>query len=634
MPRKNSAAVSIVLSAALEDPDCPLFVISTVRSDFLNHVEILPRLVSARNEIGRSWTLAPMGTQALREVVDGPARLAALEVGEIRDWIVSESEGEPGALPLVENALAWLWETRSGNRLSGQQFRSAGGIAGILVRSADDLLASMDDAHRTQALELLFRLVKVDSEGYRHARRRLPFAQAVEACGGGEEGRGLLYRLAGGRGRGDGMGGNGVRLITVTEDTSSSDVEVAPADQRDGRAVSLIHETLIRSKDADGKPQPYWPTLWNYIEKNKERATWRERLREDVATWVAKGRSPGLQWSLERVREAAKALRPVIPELSRDEREFLGSIDPRAMVAELQRSETTHMRRLIIGERLDVLGDPRPGVASGAQGLPDIAWCEVEGRTLTIDFRRNPNDPCSAIIGSLARSVRPFRISRYPITVAQYRAFVEANDGWDDPASWSGGLYRDPEGRSYHFGRFGNSPATYVSWFDAVAFCRWLSRRSALTIRLPDEWEWQQAATGGDIKNLYPWGAGWIQIREPYRANILESGLGGATAVGMYPDGASPAGALDMAGTVWEWCIDEHDFPGAVSSQDLDRYDASETTGPGFNRMVARVLRGGSWFDLQDFARSKFRFRSMPTNRNATIGFRVVCSSTFSPIDH
>ena len=85
-----------------------------------------------------------------------------------------------------------------------------------------------------------------------------------------------------------------------------------------------------------------------------------------MATWLAKGRTAGHQWSHERVREAAEALRPVVPELSEDERAFLGPIEPVAMLAELDSRQTEHRRRLLIGERLDVLDDPRPGLGTGA----------------------------------------------------------------------------------------------------------------------------------------------------------------------------------------------------------------------------------------------------------------------------
>jgi formylglycine-generating enzyme required for sulfatase activity len=180
------------------------------------------------------------------------------------------------------------------------------------------------------------------------------------------------------------------------------------------------------------------------------------------------------------------------------------------MRRELEQAATTHARRALIGERLAVLGDPRPGVGNGEGGTPAIEWCAVAGGEVAIQVER-----------LIRRGTKPrwrrvdaFRIARYPITVAQYRAFIEAEDGWRDPAWWHPDLYRDPDGHSYNFGRFANEPAVYVSWFDAMAFCRWLTQRyrdterltPAQAIRLPDEWEWQQAATGGDPENIYPWG--------------------------------------------------------------------------------------------------------------------------------
>lgn len=103
-----------------------------------------------------------------------------------------------------------------------------------------------------------------------------------------------------------------------------------------------------------------------------------------------------------------------------------------------------------------------------------------------------------------------------------------------------------------HLARHSNHPADMVNWWDAVAFCHWLSKD--LVLRLPTEFEWQLAATGGDSAYIYPWGAAWDPRDEPWRANTFESGLGCTTAVGMYPAGTSLDGVLDLAGTVWEWC--------------------------------------------------------------------------------
>lgn len=584
-----------LLAMALEDVDCPLFVISTVRADFLDCFEDMPRLVAVRNSAGRSWTLAPIGAEGLREVIAGPARLANLDVSEVKEAMVDQARDEPGALPLVENALHWLWQRRAGNRLQGQLFTEHGGIAGILSGNADALLAGLDKAGQDCALELLFRLVQVDPEARRHTRRRIPLPEAIDIAGGGKRGQTLVDHLAGQRGSIRGTAKGPLRLIAITDEAGS-------------RWVNLIHETLIRSKgiDTEGNPLPYWPTLWTYIEQHNERAAWLDRLKADTQIWIENQKRPSDLWSHERVREAVIALTQVGPELqlSDNEREFLGPIDAPSMLAELERPDTPHRRRALIGERLDILGDPRPCIGVEANGTPKIDWCPIEGGEVTV--RARPDCP-------LSRTIKRFKIARYPITVAQYRAFLQAEDGWLNIAWWADDLFRDPDGRTYEFGRFNNHPAVYVSWFDSMAFCRWLTRRLGFDIRLPDEWEWQQAATGGHFGNVFPWGNGWNPKQEPQRANTFESLLGRTTAVGMYPDGASSAGVLDMAGTVWEWCLNKLIMP----EIHLSRTDDFEP----------RVLRGGRWSDHCERARSTYREGRVPYYRYDSIGFRVISLS-------
>ena len=157
-----------------------------------------------------------------------------------------------------------------------------------------------------------------------------------------------------------------MRLITITEE---------------GRWVNLIHETLIRSKglDAAGKPQPYWPTLWDYIEKHRERREWLERIEGATRIWLEKEKNASYQWSHEQVREAVTALGRLGPRVSAEELEFLGPIHAHTVLAELERPETEHKRRLLLGERLDVLGDQRRGVGVDGDGTPTIDWRPVAG---------------------------------------------------------------------------------------------------------------------------------------------------------------------------------------------------------------------------------------------------------------
>jgi formylglycine-generating enzyme required for sulfatase activity len=646
-----------LLATALEDADCPLFLISTVRADFLDRFEELPRLVSVRNRYGRDWTLPPVGEDGLREVIDGPARLAGLDAGEVRDAIVANARDEAGALPLVENALHWLWERRRGARLSGERFHGEGGLAGILSRSADGLLKGLEPVQRERALKLLFRLVKVDPEGRRHTRRRMPLAEAVEIAGRGEQGRRLIDHLAGSRTRDGGQATGPLRLITVTEETGSGDGADGDPFRGDGRWVNLIHETLIRSKgkDAHGKPQPYWRTLWDYVEEHKAEAVAREadsllalklawQIEQAAAAWAAGGRDDKNRWSEElfqdTLREISRIGRAPGDLVDSDvARAFLGPADPEECAMRLALGEDQDAARgggrygdawrlplgqearARLGERLGILGDTRPGVGVGEDGSPSIDWVAIPGGSLE-PVRETGNRPsrglCKWLPGFLrgvdgvaerdSLNIQPFHMSRYLVTNAQFQAFVEATDGYRSPDWWQDMPVATRDGPKSPRWLEPNRPRETLSWYEAVAFCRWLSHRLGFEVGLPDEWQWQHAATSGDPGNVYPWGREW----DANRCNTWESGLERTTAVGLYPAGGNAQGVLDLAGNLWEWCLNKYDRP---SDKAVDESDES------------RVLRGGSWGSGQDYARADLRGYAHPDLRRGLDGFRVVCSS-------
>ncbi|WP_375136029.1 formylglycine-generating enzyme family protein [Nitrosomonas oligotropha] len=142
-----------------------------------------------------------------------------------------------------------------------------------------------------------------------------------------------------------------------------------------------------------------------------------------------------------------------------------------------------------------------------------------------------------------------------------------------------------------------------------MAYCRWLSVRLQLSIRLPTEWEWQWAAVASTQKN-YPWGE-WNE----QRANSYESGIGRTVAVGLYPLGRGSFGVDDMTGNVLEWCLNSYDQPSDIF----------------LNPSHTCVLRGGSWNSSGPGGlRASMRGGYRPNKRNNVIGFRILC---LSPID-
>lgn len=188
-----------------------------------------------------------------------------------------------------------------------------------------------------------------------------------------------------------------------------------------------------------------------------------------------------------------------------------------------------------------------------------------------------------------------YQIGKFPVMVAEYACFVRA--GQKAPQDWQQQL-----GKLEH-------PLTYVSWYDAVAYAKWLAAHTGQRWRLPSEAEWEKAARGR-VGRIYPWG----DVFDASRANTREGGKGTTTPVGSYPGGASPYGALDMAGNVWEWTSSVYKPYPYNASDGREQAESTEN----------RALRGGSWGDLAGGARAACRNLGLPVDLFGSYGFRLV----------
>jgi formylglycine-generating enzyme required for sulfatase activity len=153
----------------------------------------------------------------------------------------------------------------------------------------------------------------------------------------------------------------------------------------------------------------------------------------------------------------------------------------------------------------------------------------------------------------------------------------------------------------------------YVSWRDALAYCRWLSERTGLPVTLPSEAEWEKAARGTDGR-IYPWGD-----EDPTAELCNFSGnVGDTTPVGNYsPEGDSPYECADMAGNVWEWTrsLWGENYP-------YDPADGREN----LEASGSRVVRGGAFGYTEYHVRCAYRNGDAPYLRSGPYGFRVVVS--------
>ncbi len=188
-------------------------------------------------------------------------------------------------------------------------------------------------------------------------------------------------------------------------------------------------------------------------------------------------------------------------------------------------------------------------------------------------------------------------IGRYETTWREYRVFCRAT-GRSEPSAPSWGAKDD-------------HPVVNVSWDDAKAFCDWAG------LRLPSEAEWEKAARGTDGRK-YPWGSEAPTADRCVWDGHPTYGDKSTAPVGSVPRGASPYGALDLAGNVWEWCEDWYD------SKAYARYARGDVALPGAGSY--RVYRGGSWGGPARDCRASIRNWDAPGSRYGYLGFRPLRS--------
>ena len=182
------------------------------------------------------------------------------------------------------------------------------------------------------------------------------------------------------------------------------------------------------------------------------------------------------------------------------------------------------------------------------------------------------------------------------VTVKQYRTYCKAtNTSMPDTPYWG---WQD------------HHPIVNITWDDAMAYCKWLSKRLDKTVTLPTEAQWEYAAKGG-INNNYFTYSGSDHLE--YAAWFDEIGGSGTKAVATKKP--NTLGIYDLSGNVAEWCLDWY----------ADTYKIKKTKDPkGPKKGKYRVLRGGSWRDYDTFCSVTFRWSDNPQNVVSENGFRVV----------
>lgn len=597
-----------LLAKALEDHNCPFFLISTIRADYLDRFDYLSSLKEVYFNQCKRFFLPLIPMQGLTEIIEQPAKLAGLDVSEITTAILVDAKDEIGALPLVENALLLLWQQRQDHKLSGNLYQQQGGIAGMLSSQADALLARIDQAvpqGKLAALELLLRLTRINDEG-RHTHQRVALEEAVFVAGNGDDktGRKVVGMLSGQLDNSVMHTGhyNVLRLITVYQ-------------EQDRQYVDLIHETLIRARRNDteaGKLVGYWPTLYDYIDKNRDQDFYRQLLMHESAQWWYSkgfGRIWNLRWlGLKKFRQLRIPKHSIEGRfLAWSRRAQLGLASIFAMIAGYGMDSIAWVQRhdlppdMIWTLQRYRFGDPiLPALAvipSGSfnMGEQDAAFIASLGE----------NEKYFGVHGKAVQIAQTFYLSTTEITYEQYDYYVwqqhRAGNKVEFPNTAKGGR--------------GDRPVVNVNWFDAMAYTRWLGEQTGMQCRLPTEAEWEYAARAGTTTAYH-------RGDEPGNNNANCNGCGSVwdnqetAPVGRFP--ANKYGLHDMSGNVWEW----------TCSNWRERFDGNEQhCNDEKTDTQARVVRGGSWLINPDRSRSSARNFNHPDLRSFDIGFRALCES-------
>jgi formylglycine-generating enzyme required for sulfatase activity len=279
------------------------------------------------------------------------------------------------------------------------------------------------------------------------------------------------------------------------------------------------------------------------------------------------------------------------------------------------------IRRAVVDQLLEAIADPEvalrariaAGSALGSLGDPRL------GELVVIpagDFLMGEGGEQHELF------LPDYQVGKYPVTNSEYERFIDAggyrDKHWWTEAGWLEIGQKQNQPRFWHDARFDdpNQPVIGLSWYECVAYCRWLSAETDRLYRLPTEAEWEKAARGGDGR-LYPWGnefdPGRLNGRGPGDRQVCAS-----TPVGLYPTGVSPFGLFDCVGNVWEWCATRWKKPFPYDAEH-DEWQADYLQGQNL-----RVLRGGSWYYKQDVTSCTHRFKFQSFGWNDRGGCRLV----------
>jgi formylglycine-generating enzyme required for sulfatase activity len=652
----NSAALFVdMLLTATQAPDVPLYVVLTMRTDYLGDSAIFRGLPEALND--GSYLLPRLNRLKLQEAIERPALSQGVIPNPVLvQRLLNDVQQDPDKLPVLQHLLKRLWEERGEGDLDMSVYESVGGWEHAMERDAEQVLSRF--RHEEDAIRRLFQWICDAGTGDRPVRRRRPILELppvtglsrdrVDAIVDAFAGRGFLQREPGERTRVDlpheSVMWQWPKLRNWIAEESAEGARVRFYRDAADRRQELIGATLLDAMKLRKRAASNTEWAMRYLvtqEARQKTLAWidecerrtqltpselEETRADEILNHAGGSLSPEvrlfvlqeLAWELQNKTRRGLPLRDFPAQVVHR----LGLNDPQQ--AELvERDLQIYLLRDDSGNyRFPYLSMMEFFVASRLAGLLRIGKAqncrlndsivEFTHALLEREYRYERKEegdmvfvpPGPFIFGSdeegnlrIAEMDDGFWVDRYAATNEQFCTFLNTRGNQQERGvpwcdhEWS--RIKSSSGSFTVEGGYERDPVTGVTYFGAAAFARWAGKR------LPTELEWEKAARGVDGRR-YPWG----EVFDINACNSSESGVGRTTAVGTFGEiGRSVYGCDDMVGDVWEWT-------------DLQRNASSEYC----------MSRGGSWKDARSRTTCTCHYPYDPRYRDDVIGFR--CART------
>ncbi len=559
-------------------------VVITLRSDFLGEAA---RFEALRKEIeNHQVIIPPMSDAELHLAMGEQAQKVGLRFeADLREQMLENVSGEPGAMPLLQHALWMLWERRHGRWLKADEYRAFGGVKKAIASHANDVyiykeknpeenkFEERSEEERERLKHLFLRLTRLDeSTDQRDTRQRVQMSELIPVHSEPGSTNQLITELV------------NKRLLVKTGD----EVEVA-------------HDALIR----------YWDRLKQWLDEDRDEQILLQIVRDDARRWEKGNRDKGL------LHHQGNPLKKAL-EIQKNQKFPLSLVEQEYLDA----CQQAHNRKILINTAVIstiaillialliiflIQERPIPGQwAKIPAGMFQMGMTEPEMKLAASLCQEGALDAsrCTSLADlpmesgpQKNASLPEYHILDNEVTNAQYQQCITA-EGCTPPQDW---VYKKANM---------NEPVTNLNWFQANAYCSWLGGR------LPTEGEWEKAARGPNNYS-FPWGNAW----DATKANLEHTGIGTIKSIQLYAS-TDISGYLvkNMAGNVNEWTASE------ALPIEKDQVFSNVVYIPPENGMgLPVIVRGGSWLLARSEGMAAKRGADSDLSKRSSLGFRCVC---------